>query len=624
VALSTAQITFEEPLCADARVAAPDRREWIWLALLVLLVTVLNAIKPLHIDDAAFYPNAKQTAEHPLDPYGFTAFWSQWPEPGIWQLCPPVLPYWWAIAIRLFGNSPVMWKLWLMPFVAVFVVSLHRLFRRFAHGMEMPLLLLTVLSPTFLPALNLMMDIPALALGLASLCIGLRAIDDDSISLSIFSGVLAALAMETKYTAAIVPAAVLIYAMLHRRLWFGILPGLIAAILFAMCEGLIFHRYGVSQFVFYLNLHESMKGLGTKDLMWSAVPVLLGALIPMIGLLGLASLNLPRAGLVLVAAGVLVGYVAIAFTMVATLSFAILGIGVCAVVVMVVYDLAKDSDVDDVFVILWLALELVGCIAISPFAASRRTMGLVVVVTVVVGRLAARVNLPQRRRGIIRWIVGGSVALGLGYYFLDLAGALAQKHAVEQSAAVVDSLKQPGQKVWFVGHWGFQYYAEQAGYQPVVPDHSVLRAGDWLIYPHPLIDAQHATIPPDDVDEIQTILIDDGVPLSTVPFYYGGGVPVEHRRHPRVTVSIYRVKSEFVPLTNYLPQFVTDWAIDRRRPLPPASMNVLLRLMEQTDPATAGRVGKAILDSGPAALAEGLSDADPAVRQTARKLLQSH
>src|SRR5580704_8079734 len=131
----------------------------------------MNAIKPLHMDDGAFYANAVQSAHHPLDPYGFTAFWAQWPEPGNWAVCPPMLPYWWGLGIHLFGDWPLMWKLWLLPLVAVFVFSLHSLFRRFSPGMEMPLVWMTALSPAFLPALNLMLDIPAIALGLAAICL---------------------------------------------------------------------------------------------------------------------------------------------------------------------------------------------------------------------------------------------------------------------------------------------------------------------------------------------------------------------------------------------------------------------------------------------------------------------
>src|SRR5438067_10600266 len=104
------------------------------LLALTLLVTGLNALKPLHIDDANIYGNAAQLAKHPLDPYGFETFWIQWPEPAAWMLVPPGQPYWWSLGIRLFGQSPVMWKLWMGPWIALLVFALHRLLRRLAPG----------------------------------------------------------------------------------------------------------------------------------------------------------------------------------------------------------------------------------------------------------------------------------------------------------------------------------------------------------------------------------------------------------------------------------------------------------------------------------------------------------
>ncbi|MGC8642170.1 MAG: hypothetical protein ACP5XB_20085, partial [Isosphaeraceae bacterium] len=95
------------------------------LVLLAVVYTLAGAIKPLHIDDAAYYRYAAQAASHPLDPYGFEILWYQSPQPAFQLLAPPLLPYWWSCAIRLFGDRPFLWKLWLFPFSALFVFALH-------------------------------------------------------------------------------------------------------------------------------------------------------------------------------------------------------------------------------------------------------------------------------------------------------------------------------------------------------------------------------------------------------------------------------------------------------------------------------------------------------------------
>src|SRR5215472_10480277 len=108
-----------------------SRRDAVLLLLLAILYTSLASIKPIHIDEAANFYYARQIAAHPLDPYGFEMFWYQEPEPANYVLTPPVLVYWWGSGMRLLGREPVLWKLWLLPFVLLFVFSLYALLRRF-------------------------------------------------------------------------------------------------------------------------------------------------------------------------------------------------------------------------------------------------------------------------------------------------------------------------------------------------------------------------------------------------------------------------------------------------------------------------------------------------------------
>ena len=126
-----------------------------------VFITLLNSLKPLHIDDTAYYYFAAHIAQDPLHPYNFEIFWGQSSQPAMDVLAPPVLPYWWAVAIRLFGRQPWVWKLWLFPFCLILTTSLQAIFRRFAHGLETILLWLTAFSPALLPGINLMLDVPA-------------------------------------------------------------------------------------------------------------------------------------------------------------------------------------------------------------------------------------------------------------------------------------------------------------------------------------------------------------------------------------------------------------------------------------------------------------------------------
>ncbi len=50
------------------------------VGVLAIILTLTNTIKPLVIDDAAFYQYARQISQHPSDPYGFELYWFQQPQ----------------------------------------------------------------------------------------------------------------------------------------------------------------------------------------------------------------------------------------------------------------------------------------------------------------------------------------------------------------------------------------------------------------------------------------------------------------------------------------------------------------------------------------------------------------
>src|SRR5439155_19609652 len=115
-----ADMTF--PGCYKLVISFMTRPRWALLFVLSLAVafTLLNAIKPLHIDDTAYYYYARHISQHPLDPYGFEILWYSQPQSANTVLAPPVLPYWLAPAVRCFGEQPFWWKIWLFPFALLF------------------------------------------------------------------------------------------------------------------------------------------------------------------------------------------------------------------------------------------------------------------------------------------------------------------------------------------------------------------------------------------------------------------------------------------------------------------------------------------------------------------------
>jgi hypothetical protein len=542
-------------------------RDCGWVLLLSAGATLLNALKPLQIDDTAYYYFAAQVAQHPLDPYGFEIFWYDMPEPAIGVLAPPVLPYWWSLAIRLFGAQPFLWKLWLLPFNLLFAAALFVLLKRWTPGLERWLLAMTLLSPTFLPGINLMLDVPAMALALCAVAVFLHACERGSVGLTAMAGIVAGLGMQTKYTAFLAPAVMLAYGVLFHRLRLAVAAAGVATAVFLGIEWLLWQRYG--EFYF---LYQAQSSAGTLQGKFRLTQPLLGQLggtVPALALLGLSALGARARWLALSAGIFFIGFAAViampdkptrvtwqigdmgGIAHLADAVFTVFGAVAAAIIGTVAYRLWHPDTPEnaaptriDTFLLVWLALELAGYFALSPFGAVRRTMGLVVVATSIIGRRMTRDPSGTGRPFFIRVIVSMGIVLGLFFYAVDLLDACAEKHAAEQAAAVV---RDKGGTVWNVGHWGFQYYAEQAAMRPVVPDESVLHAGDWLIVPDAHITQQDVDLDSAPLRRTGEIPIQDFLPVRTVSGYYGGGLPLQRFDEARLTVTIYAIRASFTP-----------------------------------------------------------------------------
>ena len=527
-----------------------------------IVITLLNAVKPMYIDDTAYYYYADHVSRDPLRPYGFEIFWGQAPVPAMDVLAPPVMPYWWALGIALFGQNPLAWKLWLFPVCLVLTTSLWAIFRRFARGLETPLVWMTALSPALLPGLNLMLDVPAMALGSASLALFFRAVDRRSTASAALAGVVAGLAAQTKYTGLTAPAVMLLYALWSRRIGLGLVASVAAAAVFGGIEGLIALAHGQSHLL--NNLRRQAEGSKSKWDLLSSLPMLLGAVVPSVTMLGMAGLRLPRWWILAVGASVLAFLCVIGLVPRMNRAYTpqvwfwrghgLLALGVTAVVAWRLVRRPGDEAEAvgqhtpgpiELFLGSWVVLEIVGYFALTTFPATRRIPGIIIAMTALNGALASRACLGPARAAVLPGVLAAAVGLGGLFYAIDLAEAVTQEQAVERAEARLGD-RNGRAPAWFAGHWGFQFHAERAGMKPVIPGRSDLAAGDWLVIPDGGIDQQAIKLEPDQVELVQTIDLGRRFPLRTVAGYFSDralwGDP-----KPWLTVAVYRAVRDFVP-----------------------------------------------------------------------------
>jgi hypothetical protein len=175
-------------------------------------------------------------------------------------------------------------------------------------------------------------------------------------------------------------------------------------------------------------------------------------------------------------------------------------------------------------------------------------MGVVVVGTVLAGRLASWTCRRPGRRALVWGVAVGNAVLGLLFYGVDLRDAWVPKRLAEEAAAFIRE-REPEATIWFVGHWGFQFYAERAGMKAVVPASTPLRQGDWLVVPDEHIEQQTIRWRDGDRGLVAELVLDDPIPFRTVRCFYGTatGVPLEHKLRPRRSVRVYRLARDLVP-----------------------------------------------------------------------------
>lgn len=525
-------------------------------------MTALNAAKPLTIDDSVYYLFADHIAQHPLDPYGFHA-WGAQEANSI--LAPPVFLYAWALALRLFGQSPVAWKLVLLPFSLLLVYALDALARRLARGMEAVFVCFVCLSGAVLPCLNLMLDVPALALALLALVLFLRACETGSVAGAVAAGLVAGVAMQTKYTAFVAPAAMILYGWTAGRLRHGLLAALGAGLVFAGWEGFIVWKYGRSHFWWAftlapgapaskLRLVQPLFGyLGSSvagglpfalvclgrsaRLVWAATSAAL-LVFALVAVPRGTGWDVPgdwlRTHIGKEAAGVLFGLIGLG-------SVAALAVGVRRLLRGPVTPAGlgpgrRFASVDG-FLVGWLLLELAGYFALSPYPATRRLMGMVVVGVLVLCRLAAR---PAESRQRLLWaVVGVNLLFGLMLFAVDFhwyAGQKAMARRLARECRTVD----PGSKVWYFGNGAFEFYADRLGLSRLILPGAAVAPRDWVL----VVDGFQPAFSQHPVSgrcELEHVREWGGrLPVRSQLQY--GSVALKRQTEPLVRVLVYRVK----------------------------------------------------------------------------------
>ena len=492
-----------------------------WHLLLVVLLTTLALLpfagKALHIDDPLFVWAAKHIAAHPADPYGFDVNWyGESARMSDVTKNPPAVSYYLALAGGAFGWSEIALHLAMLVPAMLVAFGTWLLAVRFTTR---PLIAcgLALATPGFLvSATTVMSDVPMLAAWLFATWFWLRGIDRASHRDMAIGMALVAVATLTKYYGLALFPLLMMYAWLRRppsEWWFHlVLP---TTIVFAYHlatsqlygRSLLLDAFGyatdpdpTSDRVSFASLPVGLSFVGgcvasiifMAPRLWSRARLLAAVAITIALAVILASTASLRAFVMPVESAARWSVAA---------QVALWAVAGGAVMALAFQDWRRRRDADALLLLLWIAGTFVFATFVNWTVNARSVLPIVIPAGILMARrldVRAAVELPRSPNLVDAIAVGFSAILALAVAAADSSFANANRDLasrVHQQFA--------GRAIWFQGHWGFQYYMEQAGARPVDVRSPKMSAGELIASPEP--NTNVLGLPPELVRELGDI-----------------------------------------------------------------------------------------------------------------------
>lgn len=419
-------------------------------ALFTLALLVPFVSKPFNVDDPFYLKMAGQISADPLRPYSFSINWSGQTR-DVWEhseaTFPPLVPYYIALVAGLFGSSPAVLHLFFLIFPLAAAFSLYFILKKYTTN-PLPWTLTAVAAPAFIvPATGIMLDLPLSALMLSSTALFMRGVDRDRAALVGAGAVLAGLALLAKYTGMLLVPLFLTYLFLEKKLKYAWWLAVPAAFFGLWC---LHNELVYGGMHFFRSASRVGKGISAHKLI--AVPLFFSG-----------ALAFPAASL-LSARGREITVAAVAAAAVFALAFAVSRAAVASVFIAVffvsscffLYKAASTGFEGKTFITAWFALSGALVLMVEPWVSGRYM--LVVLPPALV--FAAKVIKYEKITLVLTLFAGLAAATA------DLRWA----RVYPEAARYISAKYGAGHDVYFTGHFGFQYYMEQAGMKALETD----------------------------------------------------------------------------------------------------------------------------------------------------------
>lgn len=487
----------------------PGGRHNTTLHIIVLVAVTAACLLPFagkafHIDDPLFIWAARHIQSSPFDFYGFDVNWYGTVQPmSDVMKNPPLVSYYIAVAASVVGWSEKALHLaFLLPVLAM-ALGTYFIARRFTT-MPLHATLAGVLTPVVLvSATTVMSDVMMMAFWCWAVVLWLRGLERDEPASLFAAGVLLALSALTKYFGMSLIPLLAVYSFFggyRIRRWapYMLVPVLILAgyqwATFAMYgRGLLLDAAGYAVNIkAETGMSYIQKGfvglvftggcvitpLFYMPAAWSRRMVLfLMAVAAGVGVILLIVKGLDGA--------VLINNDGYRYTIKTWAIFVQLLLFCVAGIIVLAYtagDLFRQRDASSLFLFMWLVGTFVFASFLNWTTSGRSVLPMAPVAGILLMRYVERSPETSWSRSPLRLLMPLVPALFIAVMvtWADYSFANSARTAATD---IYEKYGHGDDRLWFQGHWGFQYYMQEAGVGAIDFDRLLLKKGDIVVLP---------------------------------------------------------------------------------------------------------------------------------------------
>jgi hypothetical protein len=506
-------------------------------------LTTININKAFHIDDTFHLEVATHIKDHPLHPMSGMVNWDNDPKFIHQSNHPPLFFYLMAGVISVFGvhEVPLHLLLAFFTFLALYYFQKLTLLQKLPFSGY--LLILFAFCPALIVNQNLMVDIPILALLLGAVFHLQKAGIKTTWKHYFISASLVSLALFMKYS--LLPFLIIIALVaLIRKHFSQLIILLIPAVALYLWSQWNLYEFGK------VHLFHRWQRPYDPNQLWAFLACL-GAVSPftfaivfglikkswnklLLGVLTLFFLTATAFYFQFIAASTMAYYLNLAFL----INGCILALVLIYIFVKFLLDKPFLQSISSPLFIYWLLLGGFAFFLVryAPFPATRHILLLLPFILLLAGSSINRSEGAIKKTTLYFSIFLG-VALGVSdWQYANYYRTMAQEIELPS-----------GGKIWSVGHWGWQWYAQERGMTQYHTTKSDVKPGDYLIYPYNIakqrINEKHQLRLIDKQwEEANLLTFISGKNFASMYNSFLNKPPWELSRSPVDTIMIYQVE----------------------------------------------------------------------------------